>query len=140
MLRKVSTDPSLFLQKSRITGSLQFLHCVVSHISQLSKVTLFRLKTAFYKLGQIMHEHQSQEIVKLVRVLSFSLRCQLSPCHSIYLSIISIFALILAYFDCSCHKSASCECIICLIWRRVCLSKSTCVQSDTTLRRNPTVS
>ena len=124
-----------FLQKSedhRIFAV--FALCCLAYFTAV-KSHLVSFETAFYKLGQIMHEHQCQEIVKLVRVLSFSLRCQLSPCHSIYLAIISIFALILAYFDRSCHKSASYECI-CSIWRRVCLSESTCVQSDSTLRRS----
>ena len=127
---------AFFCKKVRITGSLQFLHCVVSHISQLSKVTLFRLRRHFTSW---VRSCMNINVKKLVRVLSFSLRCQLSPCHSIYLAIISIFALILAYFDRSCHKSANCGCI-CSIWRWVCLSESTCVQSDSTLRRNPTVS
>ena len=111
-----------------------FALCCLAYFTAV-KGHLIPFETGFYKLGQIMHEHQCQEIVKLVRVLSFSLRCQLSPCHSIYLAIISIFALILAYFDRSCHKSANCGCI-CSIWRWVCLSESTCVQSDSTLRRS----
>ena len=139
LLRKVSTNPSLFLQKSKDHRIFAvFALCCLAYFTAV-KSHLVSFETAFYKLGQITHEHQCQEIVKLVRVLSFSLRCQLSPCHSIYLAIISIFALILAYFDRSCHKSANCGCI-CLIWRWVCLSESTCVQSDSTLRRNPTVS
>ena len=135
LLRKVSTDPNLFFaKKRRITGSLQF--CIVSScIFSLSCLAYF---TAVKSQRSCMNTSKSKNCQVGTSFVLQSL--SLSPCHSLYLAIISIFALILAYFDRSCHKSASCECIICLIWRRVCLSKSTCVQSDTTLRRNPTVS
>ena len=59
---------TFFLQKRRITGSLQFLHCVVLHIF----IVLSRIFHSCQK-SKIMHEHQSQRIVKLVRVSSFSL-------------------------------------------------------------------
>ena len=69
LLFKVSTDPNLFFcKKRRITGSLQFLHCVVLHIF----IVLSRIFHSCQK-SKIMHEHQSQRIVKLVRVSSFSL-------------------------------------------------------------------
>ena len=80
LLHKVSTDPNLFLQKSRITGSLQFLHSVVLHIF----IELSRIFHSCQK-SKIMHEH-----IKVKELSSwYEFRpsvLSLSPCHSIYLA------------------------------------------------------
>ena len=104
------------MQKSRITGSLQFFAlCFLAYFTAVK--------------SQIMHEHQSQRIVKLVRVSSFSL-CHYH--HVIrYIWPLFQFALILAYF----WSFLSHICKLWMHWRRVCL-KSTRVPSDTTLRRS----
>ena len=133
LLFKVSTDPNLFLQKSRITGSLQFLHwvvlhifrCIVSHISQLSKV----ISCMNIKVKELSSWYEFRPSVSVIITMSYDI-------FGHYSNLLWSWHI----FDRSCHISASCECILYSIWRRVCLNKSTRVPSDTTLRRNPTIS